>query len=164
MLVKNLNSTFQFSTGRFPAELAKAQPKPQTHLLTFAVRHCWGILVLWFLWGLITAEWQDSLVLFPFFPVAVLSCVLVDTENIFFMLQQQGHSQHTQTPHTKGNFSDYKWCWWYDMDFNGVKRSPLNVAPSKTALKKWDCRQKNTLPTEPPPQLYQDQFLDLHRP
>lgn len=36
---KKLTSAFQFSTGRFPPELAKTQPKAQTHLLTFVVRH-----------------------------------------------------------------------------------------------------------------------------
>lgn len=93
------------------------------------------------------------------FPVAVVSCWIQKTS--FYVTTAGPFPTHTDTQReisvTTSSVGDMTWIL---MEPKG----PLWMLHlPKQHWKKWDCQRKSTLPTVPPSQLYQDQFLDWHR-
>lgn len=100
---------------------------------------------------------------FPFFPVAVVFCILLDTENIFLCYSSRTIPNTQRYPH-KENFY---WLQvvlviWHGFQWSQKVPSECWTFQNSTE-KKRDCQRKNTLPTVSPSQLYQDQFLNFHR-
>lgn len=100
MFVKKLNPAFQFSTGRFPQELAKKQLKPiSSHLQSDTLlRDPWVVVSVGFDNGRVAGF---TCPIFHFLPVAVVSRWIQKTS--FHVTTAGPFPTHTDTSH-KGNF------------------------------------------------------------